>query len=323
MCTAVSFSTKDHYFGRNLDLEYTYDEAVVITPRNYAFHFCNGTCLQNHYAMIGMATVADHYPLYYEATNEYGLSMAALNFPGNAKYMQPCIEKDNISPFEFIPWILCQRKTVHEAVPLLERLNLIERPFNKEYSLTPLHWLLADRNTSLVIEPCTDGVRIHKNPVGILANNPPFEYHIQNLSNYMNLTSAEPTNRFSNEISILPYSRGMGAIGLPGDLSSASRFIRAAFTKFNSVCCGDENESVSQFFHILDSVSQTRGCARVGDNYEITVYSSCCNTDKGVYYYTTYDNRQITAIKMFEKNLEADKLYSVSLIKTQQINYMN
>lgn len=323
MCTAVSFSKKDHYFGRNLDLEYTYQESVVITPRNYSFQFSNKTELTNHYAIIGMATVADNYPLYYEATNEFGLSMAGLNFPDNAKYLPSCQDKNNISPFEFIPWVLCQCQTVREAWSLLTNLNLASIPFSAEYSLTPLHWLMSDRICSIVIEPREDGIHIYDNPVGILTNNPPFEYHLHNLSNYLNLTAADPTNRFSDKLSITPYSRGMGAIGLPGDLSSASRFVRAAFTKFNSMCDDSESESVSQFFHILNAVAQTRGCAEVGGSYEITAYSSCCNTDKGIYYYTTYENNQITAIKLFSENLDTNKLYSFPLIKKQQIKYMN
>ena len=323
MCTAVSFRTKEHYFGRNLDLDHTYQESVVITPRNYVFRFCNTVTLSRHNALIGMATIADGYPLYYEATNEFGLSMAGLNFPGNAKYLPSCDGMDNISPFELIPWILCQCKTVKEAGILLSKLNLVNIPFNAEYGLTPLHWLLSDRDCSMVIEPGEDGIRLFENPVGILTNNPPFDYHLYNLSNYINLTSAEPENRFSPKLEILPFSRGMGAIGLPGDLSSASRFVRAAFTKLNSLSGGEELESVSQFFHILGTVAQTRGCAQVGENFEITVYSSCCNTDKGIYYYTTYGNSQITAVKLFSANLDTHDLYSFPLIKTQQIKYAN
>ena len=84
MCTAVSFKGSDSYFGRNLDLERSYKESVVITPRGFKLNMRTLPTMESHYAMIGMATVADNYPLYYEATNEMGLSMAGLNFPDNA-----------------------------------------------------------------------------------------------------------------------------------------------------------------------------------------------------------------------------------------------
>ena len=84
MCTAISYVTKDHYFGRNLDMEFSYDETVTITPRNYPFFFAEGTEMRRHYAMIGVAYVVGGYPLYYDAVNEKGLCMAALSFPHEA-----------------------------------------------------------------------------------------------------------------------------------------------------------------------------------------------------------------------------------------------
>ena len=108
MCTAVAYKTKDHYFGRNLDLEYSYHETVTITPRNYHFRFRNTEDMEKHYAIIGMAYVLDYYPLYYDATNEKGLSIAALNFPDNAVYQPEKRDKVNVASYELIPWILCQ-----------------------------------------------------------------------------------------------------------------------------------------------------------------------------------------------------------------------
>ena len=134
----------------------------------------------------------------------------------------------------------------------------------------------------------------------------------------------EPESNFARGLELENYSRGMGAIGLPGDLSSASRFVKAVFTKMNSISGDTESESVSQFFHILTSVEQQRGCVHMGNNeYEITIYSSCCNTDKGIYYYRTYDNSQITAVDMHKENLDSDKLVSYPFIKGQQIRYQN
>ena len=323
MCTAITYQTKDHYFGRNLDLEYSYQETVTITPRNYPLLFRKEQTLHHHYAMIGMALVEDGYPLYYDATNEKGLSIAGLNFPGNAVYYPFKEGADNITPFELIPWILGQCVTVADAEIKLKRLNLLDLPFSREYPLSPLHWIVADRERSIVVEPMVEGLRICDNPVGVLTNNPPFDYHMYNLKNYMNLTRDEPVSRFSDGLSLSPYSRGMGAIGLPGDLSSGSRFVRAAFTKLNAVSGDTESESISQFFHILGSVAQQQGCVRVGSDYEKTVYSSCCNTDKGIYYYTTYENSQITAVDMFSEDLNGSRVICYPLVAGQQIYYQN
>ena len=261
MCTAVTYKTKNHYFGRNLDLEYSYNETVTITPRNYAFHFRKMGKMENHFAIIGMAHVSGGYPLYYDATNEKGLSVAGLNFPGNAEYTPCCNGKDNVTPFELIPWILGQCSTVTEAARLLNRINLLNENFSEKLPLSPLHWIISDRDRSVTIEPLKSGIKIYENPIGVLTNNPTFDYHLFNLNNYMNLSKGEPANNFAQKnsgLNLKTYSRGMGALGLPGDASSMSRFVRAAFVKMNSVSGNSEMESVSQFFHILKSVEMPR-----------------------------------------------------------------
>lgn len=330
MCTAVSYKTKDHYFGRNMDLEFSYYETVTITPRNYPFRFRNTEDMtpksdkMMHYAIIGMAYVVKSYPLYYDATNEKGLSVAALNFPNNATYHAVMEGRINIASYELIPWLLCQCESVDEVMELLGKVNITNQNFCEELPVSPLHFMVSDRKRSIVLEPMTTGLMVYDNPVNVLTNNPPFLYHTTNLNNYMSLTTEMPQNHFSEKLPLSQYSRGMGSLGLPGDLSSASRFVRAAFTTLNSVSGESEKESVSQFFHILNSVYQQKGCVKMGnDLYEKTVYSSCMNTDKGIYYYTTYENAQINAIDMHRENLDGEKLISYELIKEQQINYQN
>ena len=323
MCTAITFSGKDFYFGRTLDLEHTYGEEVVIAPRNSPLSFRQCPDLAHHYAIIGIAHVADGYPLYYDATNEAGLSIAGLNFPGNAFYGTKQKDMFNIAPFELIPWVLCQCETVKDAQSLLSKTNLTGISFSPDYPLTDLHWIIADRERSITVEPMKKGLVITENPVGVLTNNPPFDYHLHNLKNYLGLSEYDPRNNFAPKLDLKPYSRGMGAIGLPGDLSSASRFIRASFTKIHSVTPKEEDQAVSQFFHILGSVCQQEGCVKVGDGFEKTVYTSCCNTDKGIYYYTTYENSQITAVYMHKENLCGDNLISYPLLHTAQIRTQN
>lgn len=324
MCTAITYKTKDHYFGRTLDLDYSYHETVTITPRNYVFSFKKMPEMATHFAIIGMAYVKEDYPLYYDATNEKGLSIAGLNFPGNADYKPVEEDKANITPFELIPWILGQCTTVAEAKVLLTQMNLVNINFSEQLPLSPLHWMIADRDEAMIVECVKEGLKIYDNPVGVLTNNPPFDWQMVHLSNFMNLTPEEPTNRFAKQLDMPTYCRGMGAMGLPGDLSSASRFVRAAFVKQNSVSGDSESESISQFYHILGSVEQTRGCVHLeGENYEMSIYSSCCNTDKGIYYYKTYENSQITGVDMHHENLEGSSLVSYPLIKGQQIQMQN
>lgn len=297
MCTAINFTSKDHYFGRNLDLEYTYEESVTVTPKNYPFRFRMMGEMNHHYAMIGMAYVVDKYPLYYDATNEKGVSIAGLRFAGNAHYPAVAEGKDNVSPFEFIPWILSQCGNLQEVKKLLDRVNLAKVPFSEELPLTPLHWMISCGEESLVVESMADGLHVYDNPVGVMTNNPPFPVQLWNLENTKMI---------------------------PADLESPSRFVRAAHVLKNSVCGASEEESVGQFFHILTAVEQQRGCNRMESGlYEITAYSSCCNADRGIYYYVTYGNRQITAVDMQRENLDSDRVISYALVKNEQIFNQN
>ena len=324
MCTAISWSGNHHYFGRNLDLEYAYEECVVITPRNYPFHFRCAEAIRQHYAMIGTATVAQEYPLYYEATNEKGLSMAGLNFPGNAAYYPHSSTQKNIAPFELIPWILGQCADVNAAVQMLSSVNLASIPFSDAFPLSPLHWIISDRNRSIVAEPMEDGLYLYDNPFGVLTNNPPFPYHQCNLINFLSLSPRQATNHFSNELELQPYSNGMGAIGLPGDYSSASRFVKATFVKQNSVSCINTESEVVQFFHLLRSVEMPRGSVVMADGRnEITLYSSCCDTNTGIYYYSTYENSTIHAVNMHGADLSGKQLIVYPMIKSPTIIHQN
>ena len=324
MCTAVTYKTKDFYFGRTLDYEYSYKEEITITPRNYNFKFRNKNNIDKHYAIIGMAYIADDYPLYYDAVNEKGLGIAGLNFVGNAYYYDVKPDKDNIAQFEFIPWILSQCENVKEARKLFKNINITNIKFNSQLPLAQLHWLISDENESITVEAIKDGIHVYENPVGVLTNNPRFDKQLFELNKYMHLSPKNPQNNFSKDLNLEYYSRGMGGIGLPGDLSSQSRFIRASFVKMNSVSGESERESVSQFFHILNSVDQPRGCCELDDGkYEITIYTYCCNATKGIYYYTTYNNHQITAVDIHEENLDSDKLISYKLIDNGEVKMQN
>ena len=324
MCTAATYKTKDFYFGRTLDYEFSYGDQITITPRNYKFDFRFMGEVKNHFAIIGMAHIANDYPLYYDAMNEKGVCIAGLNFVGNAVYNNPIEKKENIAQFELIPWILCQCENMNDVRNSLEKINITNTPFSDKLPTAQLHYIIADKNDCITLECTKDGMNIYDNNVGVLTNNPPFNIQMFMLNNYMSLSPKQPNNNFDESINLKQYSRGMGALGLPGDLSSASRFARVAFTKLNSKSSDNEKDSVSQFFHILGSVDQQRGCCEVSEGkYEITIYTSCCNADKGIYYYTTYNCHRINAVDMHKVNLDDSKLFAYDLIEDEQIFFQN
>lgn len=326
MCTALSYKNKDTYFGRNFDYEFDYGEEVVITPRNYPFNFKHIKSIESHFAIIGIAYVVDDYPLYFDGMNEKGLCIAGLNFTNNAYYPKELNnEKENIAVFELIPYILSKYKNTEEVIDNLNDIQIVDTYFKDNLPNSPLHWLISDKeNNSITLECTKDGMHIYENKIGVLTNNPPFPLQLFNLNNYQHLSEKQPINTLCKDIELSSYSRGMGGLGLPGDLSSMSRFVRATFTKAHSLSKTDETSNVSQFFHLLSSVEQQRGCCEVEkDKYEITIYSSCMSASELVYYYKTYDNFQISAVDLKNEDLKSNKLIIYPLLKGNNINYQN
>ena len=324
MCTALTYLSGDFYMGRTLDYERGYGEEVVVTPRAYPFAFRHeGLCAQ-HYAIIGTACVADGYPLYYDAVNEKGLGMAGLNFVGNAAYAPVKAEAVNVAQFEFIPWLLGRCAGLAEARAALAKLNLVGTPFSPHFPAAQLHWLVADRTGALVVESMADGLHVYDCPEGVLTNNPSFPIQHFGLNRYMGLSPRQPENRFSDQLELSAFSRGMGALGLPGDLSSGSRFVRAAFVRANSRSGESEAARVGQFFHILGAVEQQKGCCEVRPGeFEYTIYTSCWNAQRGVYYYTTYGCRQIHAVDMHRENLDSTSLARYPMQTEEPIQFQN
>ncbi len=324
MCTATTYRTDDFYMGRTLDYEFSYGEEITVMPRNFPLSFRHGGGTDRHYAIIGMAHVADGYPMFYDAVNEKGLGMAGLNFAASARYSEPEDGKQNVAQFEFIPWVLSQFASLGQARSAIEKINLVGTTYDSRYPAAKMHWIIADKSGAITVEPTESGLKIYDNAPGVLTNEPPFDMQLFNLNNYMRLSPKQPENSFSDALDLGTYSRGMGGLGLPGDLSSMSRFVRAAFTKLNSLSGSGEAESVGQFFHILGSVEQVRGCCEVAqDKYEITIYTSCFNADKGVYYYTTYNNRRITAVDMHRENLDSDSLARYPMLDKEDVLRQN
>lgn len=317
MCTAL---TRGPLFGRTLDLEFSYGEQVVILPRRFPLSFRRQPPLPRHHAMIGMAHIAQGQPLFYDAVNEHGLAMAALNFPRSAVYLPPRDGAINLAPFELMGWVLGQCADGAQARQLLEQVNVVKDNFSPDLPSTPLHWIVADRESCFVAEPAADGLRLYDDPVRVLTNEPPFPMQLDRLNDHLHLSSAPPVNRFAPHLPLTPYSRGMGTLGLPGDWSSPSRFVRAAFAAHNSAGPMD----VTQFFHLMACVEVPRGCVRLEDGKEvISVYTSCCDLNTGLYHYVTYENRQICAVDLHRSDLEGSALSCHSLVSQQQICLQN
>ena len=328
MCTALTLTTinGEHLFGRNMDLEYSFGQSPIIVPRN--FEYINKATNSNEktkYALIGMATVTSNHPLFAEALNEVGLACAGLNFP-KAYWEKNNIEgKYNLPPYDFIPWVTSNFKTIEEAMPHLKNINLVGIPFNENIQLPTLHWMIADSTgKSIVVEATEEGINIYDNPIGVLTNAPSFPWHLNNLCLYRGITTHEATNVKWGDLELPSYSTATSTIGLPGDYSSPSRFVKTAFLRSNSIFEKTEYSGIVEFFHILDNVSMVRGATYTKSGIpEITQYTSCMCQEKGLYYYKSYNNHRINVINMHNEDLNSNELKVFPYRDTEDIYFEN
>ena len=306
MCTAICYGNGDlHYFGRNLDVEGSYGESVVMMPRRFPLTFRCEPETEKHHAVLGIGTVVDGYPLYFDAMNEKGLCMAALNFPEYAFYGIYTEGKKNAAPFELIPYVLGLCGNLEEAERILRQTHIIKLSFKEDLPLTPLHWMISHGERSMVLESTKEGVKIYDDPFGVLTNSPPFPYHRENMHRYMGLHEGSGENTLSPRLPLKNISLGFGAMGLPGDFSGISRFVKAVFVKEKSKGGKTEKEMIAQFFRILQSVAMPKGCVLMESGaYEYTRYTSCYGTDSQTVTYQTYEDLTLRRVSMWDMDPE-------------------
>lgn len=317
MCTSI---VKDRFFGRTLDLELNYNESVIITPRNYSLPYKTKEP-ECGYGIIGIGILRDGFPLYFDAVNEMGLGVAALNFNKSSVYFKPKTSKLNLASFEIIPYILSHCKDVKEAETLLKKTNILNLQFDENMPNSGLHWLIADKNCSIVAESNCKGLNIYSNPVGVLTNEPEFNTQLFSLNNYIALSSSYPTNNFSKEIALSTYSKGLGALGLPGDYSSNSRFVKASFVKLNYP---HPISKPNEIFEIFSTVSVPRGSVLSEDGKIFsTIYTSVYNLETATLYYKTADSLSVWAVNLNRKSVDSENITCYAFEKETIINYQN
>ena len=295
MCTGVRFVDNNGgmYFGRNLDWSVPYGQKVVITPRGYKYNS----------AFLGEMSVR----------GESGLAIAGLNFPGYAKYAEAAVDgKTNVAAYEFPLWVVANFTTVAEVEKALKEVAIVAKPINEQYPVSELHWIIGDKERSIVVEYSANGMEIFENDVDILTNQPGYGWHKENLRNYMNLFSQMPKEVRWGKAKMTAFGTGSLMQGLPGDYYSPSRFVRVAYLNTHYPVKGTEEENVSRLFHTLAGVAMIDGAAQMGDGKcELTIYTGGYSAPAKTYYYNTYENPAIQKVAMSDYNLDTAELMQI------------
>lgn len=316
MCTGVRFVDNNGgmYFGRNLDWSVPYGQKVVITPRGYKYNSAFlGEMNMKGGAIIGMAIVADNTPLYFDCANESGLAIAGLNFPGYAKYAEAAVDgKTNVAAYEFPLWVVANFTTVEEVEKALKNTVIVAKPINEQYPVSELHWIIGDKERSIVVEYTANGMEIFHNDVDILTNQPGYGWHQENLRNYMNLFAQMPKEVKWGKAKMTAFGSGSLMRGLPGDYYSPSRFVRVAYLNTHYPVKSTEEENVSRLFHTLTGVAMIDGAAQMADGAcEKTIYTGGYSAASKTYYYSTYEDPAIQKVAMGDYNLDSADLVQV------------
>ena len=329
MCTGLALETKDglHLFGRNMDIEYSFNQSIIFIPRNFkCVNKSNKKELTTKYAVLGMGTIFDDYPTFADGMNEKGLGCAGLNFPVYVSYSKEDIEgKTNIPVYNFLLWVLANFSSVEEVKEALKNANIVDIPISENIPNTTLHWMISDiTGKSIVVEQTKEKLNVFDNNIGVLTNSPTFDWHVANLNQYVGLRYNQVPEFKLGDQSLTALGQGTGLVGLPGDFTPASRFIRVAFLRDAMIKNDKDSIDLIEFFHILNNVAMVRGSTRtVEEKSDLTQYTSCMCLEKGIYYYNTYENNQINAIDMNKENLDGNEIKTYKYNKTLSINHLN
>ena len=329
MCTGLALETKDglHLFGRNMDIEYSFNQSIIFIPRNFkCVNKSNKKELTTKYAVLRMGTIFDDYPTFADGMNERGLGCAGLNFPVYVSYSKEDIEgKTNIPVYNFLLWVLANFSSVEEVKEALKNANIVDIPISENIPNTTLHWMISDiTGKSIVVEQTKEKLNVFDNNIGVLTNSPTFDWHVANLNQYVGLRYNQVPEFKLGDQSLTALGQGTGLVGLPGDFTPASRFIRVAFLRDAMIKNDKDSIDLIEFFHILNNVAMVRGSTRtVEEKSDLTQYTSCMCLEKGIYYYNTYENNQINAIDMNKENLDGNEIKTYKYNKTLSINHVN
>ncbi|MFZ3415253.1 choloylglycine hydrolase [Arthrobacter sp. 3Tela_A] len=294
MCTGIRYTdgSGNLYLARNLDWTSGYGERVVVTPTGYSPKSPFGAVQEIKHAVIGMGIVEEDIPLYFDCGNDAGLAVAGLNFPGYANYAPDQVTGAvNVAAFEFPLWVAAQFATVDEVEAALGNVAIVDRPINDKYPSSLLHWIIGDASRSIVVEYTSAGMQVFHDDVDVLANQPGFNWHHENLRNYLNLSSGFPQEVVLNQAHLTPFGSGSLMRGIPGDYYSPSRFVRAAYVHAHYPQKTTEADNVSRAFHTLQQVAMVEGSAAMGDgDFEKTIYTGLFSSKTMTYYWNTYED---------------------------------
>lgn len=322
-CTSLALKAEDGaiVYGRTMEWgAFDLNSRVSIIPRGYEFHGHTpdgkpGLIWKARYGLVGLDALEKD--IITDGMNEKGLVVGALYIPGFVEFQPYNTDQANISisPSEFINYVLAEYATVDEVREGLKNIRVVPVPEPALNGPPPLHWTVIDKNgEAIVVEYIKGELTIFDNPLRVMTNSPNFDWHMTNLRNYINLSAvALPTMKIE-DLDFAPIGAGSGMIGLPGDFTPPSRFVRAVAYTQTARKTPDGDETVYEVFRIMDNFNLPLGSAEGPDaNPELlkgmrssTIWTTAYDTRNLKFYYHTQNNRRVRMLRLtqidFSKN---------------------
>ncbi|WP_194191014.1 choloylglycine hydrolase family protein [Clostridium chrysemydis] len=328
MCTSLTLTTKDnkHLLARTMDFPMEFGQSVHFIPRKYKWvNAIDNSENITKLALVGMAAIIDKHPVFADGVNEKGLACATLYLPGFAKYDLESGEKFGLASYDFVLWMLSKYSNIEEIKEDIKNITFVEKELSLLKIAPPFHWIVTDKSgKSIVVEKTEEGLEVHDNPVGVMTNSPNFKWHLENLRQYIGVHPMQNSKIKLGELELSAFGQGSGTLGLPGDYTPPSRFVRAAYSRQNILDIEGEFKGISGAVHALNSCNIPKGIVMTTDRgTDFTIYTSAMCTESGKYYYSTYENRRLTCIDLFKEDLDSKEIKSYHYKREEDIEFYN
>lgn len=324
-CTGIKLTAKDGSLvhGRTLEFGIDVDISVAVIPRGYAFKGTtpkgDGMSYTAKYAAVG--AIAFGNPALMDGINERGLAVGTFYFPGFAEYKETDQENQqhSLSPVEFSNWILTQFESIDEIKAALASVVIaptVIKSWGKQPP--PFHYIVYDKSgESLVIEPVGGNLLTYDNKLGVFTNSPEFDWHMSNLRNYINLTPFNVEPITLSGVTLKPFGEGSGMVGMPGDFTPPSRFVRAAIYSTTAIPSKNAEEGILQLFHILNQFDIPIGVARAKEGNVVytdqTLLTAARDPQALKFYYKSYRDQAIKVVELKKFDLNAKEIKTLKV----------
>jgi choloylglycine hydrolase len=314
-CTGITLNAADGsvVYGRTLEWgAFDLKSRLIIIPRGYELVGTTpdgkpGLKWKAKYGVAGIDAVEKNIVI--DGINENGLAVGVFYHPGFAQYQKylPGQADKTLGPLDVAAFILTQFASVEEVRSAMDAVRVVPVVEPALGFPPPVHYIVTEPSgKSIVMEYLKGQLTIFDNPLGVITNAPSYDWHMTNLRNYINLSPVALPGKKIEDLDFKPLGGGSGMIGLPGDFTPPSRFVRAVAFSKTARRTADAQETLYELFRILDSFNVPLGAAEGSDGSSLgtngmrsaTIWTSAQDTKNRVLYYHTQHNRRVRMVDL-------------------------